>query len=198
MTGHIRRRGERSWELKFDIGTDPTTGKRRIRYASFKGTRRDAGTKLAELIAAVGKGEYVEPNKLTVAAHVRARIEQWQVAEEISPKTAERYLQLLDNQIVPHLGAKLLQKLTPADVEGWHATLKTKGRRDGKGGISNRTIGHAHRVLSKALRDAARYNQVVKNVATEEGAPKVSTKEMVILTEDQIGQVLRHFESRPS
>ena len=53
-------------------------------------------------------------------------------------------------------------------------------------------------MLSKALRDAARYNQVVKNVATEEGAPKVSTKEMVILTEDQIGQVLRHFESRPS
>jgi hypothetical protein len=25
MTGHIRRRGERSWELKFDIGADPVT-----------------------------------------------------------------------------------------------------------------------------------------------------------------------------
>jgi len=34
MTGHIRRRGERSWELKFDAGNDPVTGKRRIRYAS--------------------------------------------------------------------------------------------------------------------------------------------------------------------
>ena len=42
MTGHIRRRGERSWELKFDLGADPLTGKRRIRYASFKGTKRDA------------------------------------------------------------------------------------------------------------------------------------------------------------
>jgi hypothetical protein len=40
MTGHVRRRGERSWELKFDIGTDPLTGKRLTRYHSFKGTKR--------------------------------------------------------------------------------------------------------------------------------------------------------------
>jgi hypothetical protein len=31
MTGHIRRRGTRSFELKFDTGVDPLTGKRRIR-----------------------------------------------------------------------------------------------------------------------------------------------------------------------
>jgi hypothetical protein len=28
MTGHIRSRGENSWELKFDLGRDPATGKR--------------------------------------------------------------------------------------------------------------------------------------------------------------------------
>ena len=42
MTGHIRRRGENSWELKFDLGTDPQTGKRLTRYHSFKGTKREA------------------------------------------------------------------------------------------------------------------------------------------------------------
>jgi hypothetical protein len=39
MKGHIRRRGKRSWELKFDL---PGAG-RKTRYASFKGrngTRR--------------------------------------------------------------------------------------------------------------------------------------------------------------
>lgn len=39
MSGHLRRRGERSWELKFDVGNDPLTGQRRIRYASFKGPK---------------------------------------------------------------------------------------------------------------------------------------------------------------
>ncbi len=41
MTGHIRRRGESCWELKFDVGTD-VSGKRQIRYHSFKGTKREA------------------------------------------------------------------------------------------------------------------------------------------------------------
>jgi hypothetical protein len=33
-------RGERSWELKFDLGPDPLTGRRLTRYYSFKGTKR--------------------------------------------------------------------------------------------------------------------------------------------------------------
>ena len=141
------------------------------------------------MIASIRKGDYVEPSKLTVAEYVRGRIAQWAAAEEISPKTSERYSELLDNQIVPHLGAKPIQKLRPADIESWHTALKTGGRKDGRGGVSNRTIGHAHRVLSKALRDAVRHNVVVKNVAAEEGAPAVEADEMVILSPDQVREL---------
>jgi hypothetical protein len=117
--GHIRRRGEGSWELKFDDGND-AGGKRRIRYVSFKGTKKEAQTKLAELIAAVGKGSYVEPIKSIVADFVRARVNQWEAAGNISARTAQRYRQLVENQIVPHLGAKLVQRLALLDIEGWH------------------------------------------------------------------------------
>jgi integrase len=44
-----------------------------------------------------------------------------------------------------------------------------------------RRIGHAHRVLGKALRDAARNEVVVKNVAAAQSAPKVDDEEMVIV-----------------
>jgi len=67
MKGHIRQRGRNSFELKFDAGRDPATGKRRIQYASFKGTKREAQIKLAALITSVGAGSYVEPSKSTVA-----------------------------------------------------------------------------------------------------------------------------------
>jgi integrase len=43
--------------------------------------------------------------------------------------------------------------------------------------------------LSKALREAARYDLVVKNVAAEEGAPKVVDDEIVILSEDQVNEL---------
>ena len=42
MTGHIRRRGTGSWELKFDVGADSLTGRRTTKYRSFKGTKRQA------------------------------------------------------------------------------------------------------------------------------------------------------------
>src|SRR5262245_49361781 len=111
MSGHVRRRGEHSWELKFDVGRDPATGKPKIRYHSFKGSKREAQAKLVGLIAAVGEGSYVEPSKATVADFVRARVNQWEAAGDISAGTAQRYRQLVENQIVPYLGTKPLQKL---------------------------------------------------------------------------------------
>ena len=56
MKGHIRRRGENSFELKYEAGIDPRTGKRVTKYASVKGTKREAQAKLNELLVAVAKG----------------------------------------------------------------------------------------------------------------------------------------------
>jgi integrase len=188
--GHIRPRGRRSWELKFDAGRDPATGERKIQHHSFKGTKSEAKIKLAELIAAVGKGTYVEPSKLTVAEHVRDRIDQWEESGAISPRTAQRYRQLLDGQIAPRIGARLIQKLSTRDVERWHADLKTSGRRRGKGGISPRTVVHAHRVLCHALDDANRHDLVSRNVAKLQPPPKVQPGEMPILDREGIAALI--------
>ena len=173
MKGHIRQRGKRSWELKFDTGRDPATGKRKVQYHSFKGTKREAQLKLAELIASVGKGAYVEPSKLTVVDFMRVRVDQWEAAGAITARTTQRYRQLVEHQIVPHLGAKALQKLTRLDVEAWHTALRAS--------VSARTIGHAHRVLSKALGEAEGDGMVSKNVCKLQRAPKVAADDMVIV-----------------
>lgn len=181
MKGHIQQRGKNSFRLKFDAGRDEKTGKRKTQFHTFRGTKRQAQVKLAELIASVAQAKYVEPNKFLVADWVRARVDHWEAAGDISARTAERYRELVENQIVPHIGAKLLQKLRPLDIEEWHTTLRNSGRADGKGGLAPRTIGHAHRVLGKALGDAARYEFVLKNVVASESAPKVDDDEMVIV-----------------
>jgi hypothetical protein len=67
MSGHIRRRGEQSWELKYEAGTDPRTGKRITRYQSFKGTKREAQAELIRLMDAVRRGDYIDPSKVTVS-----------------------------------------------------------------------------------------------------------------------------------
>ena len=198
MRGNITRRGENSWRLRFDVGVDPGTGKRKVQSVTVRGTKRQAQTRLTELLAAVDKGTFVEPSKITVAEHVRERVDQWEGAGTISTKTAERYRELVENQIVPHLGAKVMQRLKPIDIERWHATLRTSGRKDGAGGISARTIGHAHRVLSKALRDGVKFDMAMRNVAGKEGqtAPKVEREEIAIIPADKIGDALAKLRGR--
>ncbi len=180
MKGHIRERSPGHWAIVIEL-RDETTGKRKRKWHSFRGTKREAQIERARLIASVGEGTYVERSKKTVAEFVRTRVDLWEAAGDISARTAQRYRQLVENQIVPHLGAKALQKLKPLDIEEWHTTLKNQGRVRGEGGVAARTIGHAHRVLGKALRDAAKNELVTRNVAKVQPAPKVSENDIVIV-----------------
>jgi integrase len=201
VRGHIRRRGANSWELKYDI--ERAEGGRHTVYRSFKGPRREAAAELARLLARAADGGHTDPSRLTVAEHVRSRLAQWRVAGTVSPKTAERYEGLIENQIVPHLGPKLVQKLGTQDVEAWHSTLLTKGRKgrngkpDGESGVSARTIGHAHRILRKALGEAQKHGLVLRNVCTIERAPKVKAEEMAILTAEQVAELPAQLHGHP-
>jgi hypothetical protein len=57
MTGHISRRGTKSWRLKFEAGPrDPITGKRRTRFVTIRGTKREAQAELIRLLAEVENG----------------------------------------------------------------------------------------------------------------------------------------------
>ena len=136
-TGHIRERLPGSFELRYSLGTDPATGKRKVATLTICGTRKDAEKELRRLLHAVDTGQHVDPSRVRVGEFARARIAQWEIAgkKPISAKTAERYRELVENQIVSHIGAKSLQKLRPGDTESWQTTLRASGRKDGKGGI---------------------------------------------------------------
>jgi integrase len=194
MRGCIVRRGKNSWRLKLDVASD--AGQRRTtKYLTIRGSKRDAQAKLAELITSLNKGDYVEPNRLTVGEFVRARVDLWEAAGDITARTAQRYQQLVKNQLAPHIGAMPLQRLRPLDVERWHATLRNSGRVLGRGGVAPRTIGHAHKILHKALKDAARNGLVSRNVASEQSAPKVPEDEVAIVR-DMPGLVAKLGEWR--
>ena len=180
MTGHVLRRGKNSWRLKFDAGRDPTTGKRIIQYVTVRGTKKQAQAELTKLLAARDTGTLVTPNKATLAEYLRS----WILTAEtlsIAPKTAERYRQLIDNQIIPHLGALPMQDVKPGHIKTWHAALLKP-----PAPISARTVGHAHRVLHKALADAVRHEMLFRNPASAVSPPKVVAAEMKVLDADQV------------
>lgn len=187
MAGNITRRGKTSWRLKFEGGErDAITGKRSTRYVTFRGSKRDAQVELTRLLAEVDAGTSVNPSKITVGEYVR----EWlRGAVHLSPKTLERYRELAEHQVLPHLGPLPLQKLRPAHVADWHAKLLRIGGRGGRA-LAPRTVGHAHRVLHAALAHAARLERVSRNVAGVVAPPKVEASEIECLTSDQVADVL--------
>ena len=73
-SGHIQARGVGTWRLKFEIDRDPVTRKRRARYVTIKGTKKEAQAELTRLLAARHAGTDVEPDKITVGDYLRSWI----------------------------------------------------------------------------------------------------------------------------
>ena len=149
MRGHVRRRGKQTWELKFDLGTDPLTGRRRVRYASFRGTKREAEIKLARLIAENAAGVGIDPSKATLAEFLERWERDW-AAVNLQPKTLERYRELIALYVKPHLGAVLIQRLRPVHLNELYAKLLREGGK-GQRPLSASSTGYVHRVLHRAM-----------------------------------------------
>ena len=186
MRGNITRRGKSSWRIKFDLGRDQATGQRQIRFVTVRGKRQDAEKELTRLLTASDGGTLVDPSKVTVAECLRSWLDG---PTDLAGKTLERYKQLADQQIIPHLGTVQLQKLRPAQVQDWHSTLLQRGGKGGKP-LSARTVGHAHRVLHRALERAVTAEAVSRNVAHAIEPPKVEAEEVEALATGQMAAVL--------
>src|ERR1051326_8553357 len=65
-TGHIRERSPGSFEIRYSLGTDPATGRRKIATTTVRGGRKDAEKELRRLLRAVDTGEHVDPSRMTV------------------------------------------------------------------------------------------------------------------------------------
>jgi|SRR5215472_14662418 len=159
--GSIQRRGKHnSWRIRIEDGVD-ATGRRKRHSITFRGSKHDAQRELTRLLGASDAGTLPEPSKVTVAEHLRAWIEN---EHGLAPKTRERYLELAELQIIPHLGNTVLQRLKPKHVKDWHNTLLKSGAKSGRS-LSARTVGHAHRVLHRALQVAVETEVLARNVA---------------------------------
>ncbi len=182
-SGGIRERQPSVWELKYDIGTDPITGKRRTRYKTFHGKRQAAQAELRRLINLVDEGEHFDLTTLSVSAHLKTWSDH--MVKHWSPKTAERNLQIIRNNLKPALGHIKLKTLSTHQIDHAWTELLENGRADGKGGLSAQTIKHCHRLLSQSLKQAVKWKFIRSNPAEDAKLPTIQKKESKTLTPDQ-------------
>ena len=84
MRGHLRERSPGHWAIVIDV-RDPTTGKRKRKWHSFIGMKRQAQVECAKLIAEIKNGTALDPANVTL----REYLERWlaHMATQVSPRS---------------------------------------------------------------------------------------------------------------
>jgi integrase len=190
MKGHIRERSPGHWAIILDV-RDPQTGKRRRKWHSFKGTKREAQIESARLIASIQGGTYLEPSKTTLMQF----LDRWldHMRSQISLKSHARYSELARKNIAPLLGSVVLTKLRPAQISAAYSKALTEGRRNGTGGLSPQTVTHMHRVLKQALGQAVKWELLTRNPADAVDPPKSDRGMMRTYDLDQTAELIEAF-----
>jgi integrase len=178
MRGSIVQRGVNRFAIILDA-KDPATGKRKRRWHSFSGTRRAAQIECARLVNELQTGAAVEPNRIMISNF----LDHWldHVAAQLSPRSHERYSEIVRKNIVPLLGSVTLAKLQPIQISAAYAKALAGGRRDGKGGLSASTVVYMHRILKQALTQAVHWKVLARNPADGLKPPKIERKQMKVL-----------------
>jgi integrase len=177
VRGHIRRRGRRSWQLKYDA--EPIAGRRQIRYATVRGTRRDAEAELARILSEIHSGTHVVPDAVTVGEWLH----RWLAKKTLSPRSAETYAVHVE-RLSRAIGTIRLQKLKPHHVHELELL-----KRDGSP-VATSTARNGRRILRSALQSALDLEIVARNVASSRSPHTAEEGEVHILGPGEITAVL--------
>jgi len=185
MRGHIKQRSNGSYSIVLDLGKDTDTGKRKQKWITVRGNKKEAEKELAKHLNDYNTGSFVEPSKLTVGEFLKRWLVDY-AETKVSPKTLERYRGIVDQHLIPELGHLPLARLQPLHIQGHYTKLMKGGRKDGReGGLSPQTILHHHRLLHKALEMAVKWLIVARNVADAVEPPTVTEREVEAIDEVQ-------------
>jgi len=187
MRGHIRERSPGRWAIVLDHH-DPITGRRKRRWHSFIGTKRQAQVRCAELVAELQSGASIDPNKVALRQFLDRFETDW-IATHVSPHSRERYGYVL-NHVRQHLGDKPLQKVRPADLAAFYGALAREG-------LAPRTIRLIHTVLHRALGQAKIWGVIRDNPADLAKPPKMPDQETSMLQPDQASALLERLRGNP-
>jgi integrase len=193
MRGFLKQRAKGSWSLVLYLGKDES-GRARQKWHTVRGSRKDAERELARLVTALGSGSYIEPTRMTLGQYLAHWLQSY-ARPNVSPKTCERYAEIVRCHLVPALGHLVLAKLTPLQLQEYYSWALEAGRRSGRGGLSPQTVLHHHRVLRQALGQAIRWQLVARNVADAVEPPRPAHRPLRALDEGQTAvlvEAMRH------
>jgi integrase len=143
-TGSVRQLPSGRWQARFP-GPD---GLMRPAATTFD-TKLDATAWLTRQTQDVDRGMWAEPHKPQQGGDTLAQYaEQWLASRDLKPTTRQHYRRILAFHINPALGEERMDRITPATVRAWYASLDP-----GKPTMRAHTYGLLRTIFSTAVAD---------------------------------------------
>lgn len=198
-SGSIQERklndGSSSFKLRYYVD-----GRRHTK--TVRGTKGEAKKELRRLMKSADDGAHIGHSRLTLAEWT----EQWYALKErggieetgkkrrnrgqVSPRTLERYKELMRLHILPDLGHKEIQRVKVRDIDDLYLRLETK--------LSSSTIHHIHVVLASCMSAAVRKEILPSNPAQHADLPKRHEPDAGrALDQDELTALLKGFHKTP-
>ena len=165
-----------------------TNGTRRRRMVTGR-TKPEAQAKLLKAIREADQGT---AHTAGTRPTIKAWADEWMSVREHSlrPASFQADSSTMANWIVPTLGRRRLDLLTPSDIRALHKTMRDAG-------LAESTIRRAHNTLHKMLMDAVREGYTVPEPARLVPGPSINTADRGALPLQDIHDILRVVMQRP-
>ncbi|OXM15438.1 site-specific integrase [Paenibacillus herberti] len=206
---NIQKRGDNSWTLTVYTGVQ-ANGKYGRRTKTIRVTDEKllkTSRKLQDYLdaeyamfkAEVEAGEYIAPQKLTLADFVASEWAPKYAAKQLEFKTQIMLQKNLKNQILPALGHMKLEDIKPLHIISLLDQLsKDGGRADGrKGGLSSGSIRLVHRTLKNVLQRATEWRVIKTNPVDAIQKPKTERFEVQPYDEGEVTLLLQALQKAP-
>ncbi len=173
------------WEARFWV-TCPN-GKRR-RLSKYGRRKRDCIAWLTEMRFRAQNGETIGSD-MCLLRWMRVWLQEY--LPDIRSSTRASYAAVINRHVAEHRIADIkLCDLTTDDLQRFINDLLRKGRLDGQGGLSTKTVRNIFLILHKALRQAVGNRLIRLNLADYVALPKAKRAEIQLLSDEEVRQIL--------
>ncbi len=186
MRGTKDERSPGVWRLRVFIGRDPVTGNPKQVTRTFRGTKKQADTALAQFLSEVTSGSAPLAGNATLAEF----LDRWldHIKPNRSPTTIKGYKHKID-RIDKQLGGIRLDRLSAQHLDRTYRTWLEEG-------LHPSSVHHLHRVLSAALHQAVKWGLLASAPTARATPPPRRHTPKEIPTPDAVQKLIDTAEKR--
>ncbi len=181
MAGQITKRGENTCYVRIFLGRD-AKNKRKFFNKTIHGLKKDAQKFLTAKLREKDLGIFVEP----AAMLLNEFLDKWlkeSAKQRLRENTFNSYQDMLRWHVREKIGLKRLCDLQSYDVQKLYNEMT-------EGGLSPRTVRYVHAILTSALKQAVKWQMIVRNPCENCDLPKKVKKEMKHLSREETTKFL--------